>query len=255
MQRRGVFHLQEYLQLHLIIILIYNFDLFVNGNCSQIMSARHSLLILLLLLHLSLLAIFGDAKMPTPPLAAAPLQALLLAPQAPAVSASAPQSAMSQRPQPLHASRTPSKPALRPSVSASASQQPLASAEVAATPAPQPEAVAAASAATPQSAANLAPAAPVLPPRSDAAFLNNRAAAYPALSRRLREQGRVVLNVHVLADGSVDDVKLHLSSGFPRLDDAALAAVRGWKFVPARRGDEAVALWHTLPLSFSLDQP
>lgn len=241
-------------RLHVITILIYNSFRFVNGNYSQYMSARHSLFILLLLLHLALLLAFGNAGGPVALQAPAPLLATLLAPQPLTVSAP-PQPPALQRPQPLHASRAPSKPAPRPAVPALAPQRPLAPAEVAATPAPQPETVAPAAAAVPQPSASPAPAAPVQPPRSDAAFLNNRAPAYPALSRRLREQGRVVLNVHVLADGSVDDVKLHLSSGFARLDDAALAAVRGWKFVPARRGDEAVALWHTLPLSFSLDQP
>ncbi|MBK6757815.1 MAG: energy transducer TonB [Moraxellaceae bacterium] len=46
------------------------------------------------------------------------------------------------------------------------------------------------------------------------------------MSRRLGEQGRVVLNVYILADGTVGEVKIKQSSGFSRLDDAALQAVK-----------------------------
>lgn len=93
---------------------------------------------------------------------------------------------------------------------------------------------------------------PVTPPRSDAAHLNNPKPVYPAVSRRLKEAGRVVLEVYILADGSVGEVRVKTSSGYPRLDEAALAAVRRWKYVPARRGNDPVALWHAQSLVFSL---
>jgi protein TonB len=94
---------------------------------------------------------------------------------------------------------------------------------------------------------------PVVPPRSDAAHLNNPAPAYPPISRRLGEQGRVQLDVYILADGSVGEVKLKRSSGYPRLDQAALEAVRQWRYQPARRGSEAIPFWYVQPLTFSQD--
>ena len=90
------------------------------------------------------------------------------------------------------------------------------------------------------------------PPRSDAAHLNNPAPVYPAMSRRLQESGRVVLEVYILANGQVGEVKLRQSSGYKRLDDAAVQAVRNWRYVPARRGDEAIPFWYVQALSFSL---
>lgn len=98
------------------------------------------------------------------------------------------------------------------------------------------------------------PAPPVVtPPRSDAAHLNNPAPAYPTLSRKLGEQGKVLLSIYVLADGTVGELKVKQSSGFSRLDDAALSAVKRWKFVPARQGDTPVAYWYVQPLNFALN--
>jgi protein TonB len=47
-------------------------------------------------------------------------------------------------------------------------------------------------------------------------------------------------------------VELRSSSGHDRLDAVALETVRRWKFVPARRGDQAVSAWVLVPISFSL---
>jgi protein TonB len=72
------------------------------------------------------------------------------------------------------------------------------------------------------------------------------------MSRRLSEQGRVLLRVQVEADGRAGDVQLHTSSGSPRLDQSALDTVRRWKFVPARRGQEAIAATVLVPIAFTL---
>ena len=93
---------------------------------------------------------------------------------------------------------------------------------------------------------------PVIPPDYSAAYLNNPAPAYPPMSKRLREQGRVVLRVHVTAAGGVDEVQVRASSGSSRLDEAALDAVRRWKFVPAKHGAESVAAWVLVPIPFVL---
>src|SRR5512134_1946567 len=112
---------------------------------------------------------------------------------------------------------------------------------------PQPPAPAAETAPPPAAPAALTPA------RFDADYLHNPKPAYPVMSRRLGEQGRVVLNVRVLADGRAGTVEVKTGSGFPRLDQAALEAVSQWRFVPAKRGEEPVDAWVLVPLNFSLD--
>ena len=99
-----------------------------------------------------------------------------------------------------------------------------------------------------------APPAPVTPARFDADYLHNPAPAYPAMSRRLGEQGRVVLHVRVLANGTAAQVEVKSSSGFPRLDQAASDAVGKWRFVPSRRGDEPIDAWVLVPINFALDR-
>lgn len=104
----------------------------------------------------------------------------------------------------------------------------------------------------PAAATASTPAAPPTPARFEAAYLRNPAPAYPAESRRRGEEGRTLLRVRVLADGSPEEVHLHLGSGFERLDQAAIDAVRRWKFVPAQQGGSAIAAWVIVPIQFSL---
>jgi periplasmic protein TonB len=78
--------------------------------------------------------------------------------------------------------------------------------------------------------------------------------AYPAAPRRLGIQGTTMLRVHILADGRIGDVRVEHSAGHPDLDQAAMEAVRRWRFEPARRGAEAVAMWVLLPVEFRLAQ-
>lgn len=107
--------------------------------------------------------------------------------------------------------------------------------------------------AAPAPVAPPAPPATVTPPRTDAAQLSNPAPIYPPLSRRMKEQGRVLFDVHILADGSVGEIKLKRSSGYSRLDEAGMEAVRRWRYVPARRGSEAIPYWYVQAIAFSLD--
>jgi len=93
------------------------------------------------------------------------------------------------------------------------------------------------------------------PPRFEADYLRNPAPDYPALSRRLGEEGRVLLRVHVQANGQPDEVKIHQSCGFERLDGTAINAVRRWQFLPARLGGTAIAGWVIVPIQFNLRQP
>lgn len=97
-----------------------------------------------------------------------------------------------------------------------------------------------------------APAA-FTPPVFDADYLDNPPPAFPSLSRRMGEQGRVILRVLVSPGGGAAEVQVRTSSGHDRLDQAARDAVRRWKFVPARRGEQAVAAWVLIPISFRLE--
>ncbi len=94
--------------------------------------------------------------------------------------------------------------------------------------------------------------APLNAPRFDASYLDNPAPAYPPLSRRVGEQGRVLLRVQVDAAGSPSHVEIGSSSGSSRLDQAALEAVRRWRFVPATRGEKAVSAEVLVPIQFNL---
>jgi len=94
--------------------------------------------------------------------------------------------------------------------------------------------------------------AALTPPRFDANYLDNPAPMYPALSRRLGEEGRVLLRVFVGADGLPAKIELHQSSGYSRLDNIAQETVRRWRFDPARLGDERIGAWVVVPISFSL---
>ncbi len=106
----------------------------------------------------------------------------------------------------------------------------------------------------PAPAPEAAPApAKVTPPRSDAAYLQNPQPRYPMSARRRGEQGTVVLKVLVTAEGQAGSVSVQSSSGSPALDQAALEAVKNWKFVPARQGTQPVEGWHLVPIVFKLE--
>lgn len=94
--------------------------------------------------------------------------------------------------------------------------------------------------------------ATVTQPRFDAGYLDNPAPAYPAISRRMGEDGKVLLRVFVEPSGRPSQIQINAGSGSPRLDQAAQEAVWRWKFVPARRGNEAVGAWVLVPIIFNL---
>jgi periplasmic protein TonB len=124
---------------------------------------------------------------------------------------------------------------------------------------PAPAVPSAASAEAPVAHADPAPAgpassAPPAPARYDAAYLNNQT-PYPPLARRLGESGTVQLRVLISAEGLAEKIELLSSSGSPRLDEGAQAAVRRWRFIPARQGDQAVASYHVIPIVYSLKEP
>lgn len=90
------------------------------------------------------------------------------------------------------------------------------------------------------------------PPRFGAAYLNNPPPAYPSVSRRSGEQGRVLLRVLVSENGLAESVQLDSSSGYEKLDRAAIEAVKKWSFVPAKRSNQPVSAYVLVPVKFSL---
>lgn len=95
--------------------------------------------------------------------------------------------------------------------------------------------------------------APVTEARVDARYDHNPTPPFPRMSKDLRESGEVLLRVRVSAEGTVLDVAIAQSSGFPRLDSAARDAVKRWRFLPARQGDEKIESSVQVPLRFVLD--
>lgn len=83
-------------------------------------------------------------------------------------------------------------------------------------------------------------------------YLQNPAPAYPETALENGWEGTVLLNVHVTGDGKADDVQIKHSSGRKILDNAAVATVAGWSFVPAKQGEQAVDSWVEVPIEFSL---
>jgi len=90
-------------------------------------------------------------------------------------------------------------------------------------------------------------------PDYKADYLNNPRPPYPMVARRMGYHGKVVLDVEVLAEGNAGDVKLHQSSGYDILDNAALQTVKTWRFSPARRFGQAVTQRFLVPIKFSLE--
>jgi protein TonB len=90
-------------------------------------------------------------------------------------------------------------------------------------------------------------------PSSDADYLQNPKPAYPAMSKRLGEQGKVVVRVLIGVDGTAQKAEIRQSSGFERLDQAALATVQHWHYVPGKRAGVAEAMWFSVPINFVLE--
>jgi periplasmic protein TonB len=109
----------------------------------------------------------------------------------------------------------------------------------------------------PPAAEVAAPAAPAPPridlPSSSADYLNNPPPPYPPLSKRMGEQGQVVVRTRIEANGTASQAEIRTSSGFERLDRAALETVKRWRYVPGTRGGVPEAMWFNIPIRFVLD--
>lgn len=81
---------------------------------------------------------------------------------------------------------------------------------------------------------------------------SSRVLPYPATARQLGIEGTTVLRIRVVEDGQVGEVEVEHSAGHADLDQAAVDAARRWRFEPARRGEQAVAMWVRAPVRFAL---
>jgi protein TonB len=124
-------------------------------------------------------------------------------------------------------------------------------------PAPQPSLSAPVEDATAQAAVFASASAPIArePSIARPRYKRNPEPAYPALARRRRQEGVVLLAVLVDAAGRPESVEVQTSSGFDSLDAAAVAAVKDWEFEPGRRDGEPVASRVEVPIQFQLARP
>ena len=156
-----------------------------------------------------------------------------------------PKAAPVPQPRPRPVAAPPPQAALAPEPS------PTAPVVAPAPPAPPQPVVAAAAPAPATPPAPPAPPAVVLP-SSNADYLNNPPPPYPPLSRRLGEQGKVVVRVLIKADGTASEATVLTSSGYERLDEAARQTVLRWRYVPGKRAGVPEAMWFNVPIQFVL---
>lgn len=206
---------------------------------------------LLLLLHLGAIAALmqADAAVTEPKIDMEPpkLQGVLIAPE-PKIAPPPPKA----EPEPVKPQPTPKKPPLKPQRKPTQKTPPPVAKASAAAPVVAPSKAVSQKAASSSQTKTAEPTTQL--PSADAAGLNNKAPVYPMLSRKRKEQGTVWLLLLVSKEGVVTELKLKKTSGFDRLDQAALQAVKKWKFQPARKQGQPIDYWYELPLKFSLQQ-
>lgn len=150
--------------------------------------------------------------------------------------------------QPLVSPPTPPRPDAITSATTVATEPaptaPVRSVAPAATPAAPPPAPAPVATAAPQ---------PVIIPPSAIQYLQMPVVVYPSLSKRRRESGLVIVSTLVDKEGRPGQTLVQQSSGFDRLDEAAIAAVRQARFKPYMQAGQATAGWVRIPITFELE--
>jgi TonB family protein len=89
-------------------------------------------------------------------------------------------------------------------------------------------------------------------PVFDAAYLNNPAPFYPSAAKRKSIQGKVLVDVVVKTDGTPAQVQIARSSGYGDLDEAALDAIKQWRFIPAKSKGQAIQANVIVPIEFKI---
>lgn len=213
-------------------------------------------------LHALVLVFFPEVSFESAAARVAVLDVVLV-PAAPARPSAQPRSETMARPPAVARARAAQKPKPaplaagekeeeRPSLSREESQ-PLAS--LRRPPEPHEEGAAAREAGAQQSSEARAPARPteIAPALRAATYLRNPPPRYPLAARRAGQEGTVTLKVLVTREGLPARVDVEKTSGSPSLDQAALEAVKGWRFAPARRGAEPIESWVLVPIVFRLE--
>ncbi len=182
--------------------------------------------------------------------------AILITPEAPPAAPPQPQPAPVQPvPKPKKPVAKPVAPKPKPSEQAirtpKAPEPEPAPAEPPVAAAPTPPLAAAPAAAT-AAAPSTAPAQPKTV-TSGVEYLQAPQPNYPALSRRMGEEGTVMLRILVNERGRTDRVEIHQSSGTPRLDEAARQAVLRAVFKPYMENGRPIPVYAILPIRFQLD--
>ncbi|WP_310886801.1 energy transducer TonB [Pseudomonas syringae] len=204
------------------------------------------------------LLIQSPADIPTTPPPAPVVMQWVAPPVAPPMSSSAPTepAAATPAPQSPKPVETPAPQKPKPKPAPTQAPKKIAIANKTLSPAQPTEQPVKESAQPPQTVPGKPPASATEPtlvgPYGRAGYLNNPPPTYPPVAARLRQQGVVVLRVHVRADGRPEQVQVFTSSGFDSLDQAAIKAVNQWTFMPAKRGEVATDGWVNVPLSFKL---
>ena len=176
----------------------------------------------------------------------------IITPPAPKVETPAPVQPPEPVPQPV-VPRKPVAPPPAPKLAAAREPAPAPNAPAGTVePQPAPPPITAPVAAAP------ALAAPPPPPRlelpsSSADYLQNPKPVYPPASKRLGEQGKVLVRVLIGVDGTALDAEVKQSSGYDRLDRAALETVRKWRYVPGKRAGVPEAMWFDVPIHYVLE--
>lgn len=226
--------------------------------------AKHKAAITLAVLAIHIAALWGLQRLPSPSVPALVIPAEVIAtfitpepepvvmpeplPLAP------PEPVVQPKPTPKPQPKPQPKPKPQPLPKAVSDPNPAPANAPAGTLDPEPSAPAEPAPAPTTASNSSADATPtVVMPSSSAAYLNNPRPAYPSISRRMGEQGKVMLRVFVNAQGLPERIEIQKSSGFERLDKAAVAAVQRWKFAPGTRNGVAEAMWNIVPINFVLE--
>lgn len=201
-------------------------------------SQRSGLLAVVIGLHVGIFLLILAAKTVVPQIMEMPLLVDLLQ-AAPIEKPPQAKPLPMVKPQPVKPQRTPAPQMPTPQIEATQSNLPAPATAIATPPV--------------EIKPTAPPAEPLVQPRFDANYLKNPAPNYPPLSRKMGEEGKVILRVLVSAQGSADSVEVKTTSGSQRLDDAAVNTVKQWKFIPAKRGDSAVPSAVLVPIIFKLE--
>lgn len=104
---------------------------------------------------------------------------------------------------------------------------------------------------TMKSAENFVSSAPIVV--QNVAYVDKKICTpkYPRVSRKRGERGKVLVRVFINRDGSSENVEIEQSSGFDRLDQAAMDSAKKCRFIPAKRNGKPVKTLATIPYTFT----